>query len=342
MADVPETPGSAGESDGSAVDVGIPTYGAPRYLAEAIESVLAQTHVDFRLVISEDGPGSNDVTAVVAPYLADPRVAYRTTGSRVGAAANLTSLLQSGDAPYVAILHDDDRWEPGFLAARLTFLSRHDECGLVFSANTEIDDRGATTGRSNFELPEGSYPPADFVPILLRRNVICAPTVVVRRSAYDAVGPTFDERFPVMYDYDMWMRIALRFSVGFLVRCDASYRRHDKQTTFRVPHMGKEWLRLLDHFERLVAVQAPGLQIQDRRRSGAYLSAALDEIEHRRRRDAWRLLRSGIRLYPPSLLDPRFWAAIVSLALGPFGPPPLARTRRLVHRRGIRPHVRAW
>lgn len=339
---MPETPGDNGGSDGSIVDVGIPTYGAPTYLAEAIESVLAQTHSGFRLVISEDGPGSGDVTAIVARYSADPRVSYRTTGSRVGAAANLTSLLQTGDAPYVAILHDDDRWDPEFLAARIDFLSRHPECGLVFSANTDIDERGATVGRSSFGLPEGSYPPTQFVPILLRRNVICAPTVVVRRSAYDAVGPTFDGQFPVMYDYDMWLRIALRYPVGFLARCDAAYRRHDQQTTFRVPNTGREWLRLLDHFERLVTVEAPGLQIDDRRRSGAFLSAALDEIERRKRAEAWRLLRSGIRVHPPSLLDPRFWAAIVALALGPLGPPHLARTRRFVHRRGIRPHVRAW
>lgn len=332
----------AGESRGAGllVDIGIPTYGRPRYLAESIESVLAQTHEAWRLVISEDGPESPEVAAVVQRYAADRRIAYRSTGVHVGAAANLTSLIQKGSAPYVAILHDDDRWDPGFLEARVRFLERHPACGLAFSGNTDIDERGATIGRSRFTLAEGMYEPAEFAPVLLRRNVICAPTVLVRRQAYEAVGPAFDGRFPVMYDYEMWLRIALRFPVGFLGRWDAAYRRHDLQTTFKVRNTGDEWLRLLDHFEQLAAAQSPALRIAQRRRSGALLSTALDALEARRPAAAWRLALSGLRMHPASVFDPRLGAAVVGLALGPFGAPLLARARERAHRRGIRMHLR--
>ena len=322
---------------GVSVDVGIPTHGRPAFLAEAITSVLAQTYRDWRLVVSEDGPGSAEVAAVVEGF-ADGRITYRATGTHVGAAANLTTLLRDGTAPYVAILHDDDRWDPGFLEARVRFLEAHPDSGFVFSGNTDIDGAGATTGRSSFSLAEGEHEPAEFAPVLFRRNVIATPTVLVRRRAYDEVGPTFDGRFPVLYDYEMWLRLALRFPTGFLARWDAAYRRHDGQTTFVARDQGLEWLRLLDHFETLVTAE-PELQIPARRRAWALLSAALDALENRRPRAGWRFLVTALRTHPASALDPRVVAVLAALALGPLSAPLLGRVRRFAHRRGVRVHL---
>jgi glycosyltransferase involved in cell wall biosynthesis len=320
------------------VDVGIPTFGEPAFLAEAIESVLAQTHRRWRIVVSEDGPGSDAVAAIVGRYTGDDRVAYRATGTHVGAAANLTSLVRTGSAPYIAILHDDDRWDAGYLDARLRFLEAHPDCAFVFSGNTDIDEAGTTTGHSSFTLEERSYDPSEFAPILFRRNVVCAPTAVARRDAYNAVGDAFDTRFPVLYDYEMWLRLALRFPVGFLTRWDAAYRHHDAQTTFRARKQGVEWLELLDHFDELAAPW-PELRVTARRRAAAHLSAALDAIEERRPRDAWHRIGDALRLHPPSAFDPRVTAGLVAIALGPLSPPVLGRARRYAHRRGLRLHL---
>ena len=53
----------------------MPAYKRPQFIAEAIESVLAQTHTDWRLLVSENGPGGGEVEAAVRPYMSDPRVA---------------------------------------------------------------------------------------------------------------------------------------------------------------------------------------------------------------------------------------------------------------------------
>ena len=101
---------------------------------------------------------------------------------------------------------------------------------FVFSANREIDERSSETGRSRQVLAEGVHPPEQLVPLLLRHNLIGMPTVLVRRSAYEAVGPAFDEE-TLYFDYQMWLRLALRFPVGYLAVWDASYRVHDRQVT---------------------------------------------------------------------------------------------------------------
>jgi GT2 family glycosyltransferase len=119
-----------------AVDVGIPTCGRPSYPVEAVESVLAQTLAQRRLTVSEDGRGSDAVAAAVAPYLSDPRVRDVVTGQRLGAGRHMTHLIRTGSAPYVGLLHDDDRWGPRFLGRRGAFLDANAACGSVARAGS--------------------------------------------------------------------------------------------------------------------------------------------------------------------------------------------------------------
>ena len=191
------------------MDVGIPTHGRPAFVREAIESVLAQTFGDWRLAISEDGPGGGPVREAVEPYLGDERISYIATGEHVGAAGNMSRLLQRGDAPYVILLHDDDLWEPEVLERRVRFLEGHPGCGFVFSGHFDIDGDGRRIGSAEFRLAEGVYPPETLAPMMLRANVMdIMDSVLVRRSAYDAVGPEFDASLPRVYDWEMWARLA--------------------------------------------------------------------------------------------------------------------------------------
>jgi glycosyltransferase involved in cell wall biosynthesis len=130
------------------VDIGIPTFQRPDFLKEAVESILAQTLQRWRLVVSEDGPGGGEVEHAMERYLSDPRVRYRAHRTHVGVVHNKNELLGDAKAPYVAVLDDDDRWDPDFLARRLTFLEQHPECGFVFSGFVEIDETGRTIRHS--------------------------------------------------------------------------------------------------------------------------------------------------------------------------------------------------
>ena len=324
------------------VDVGMPTRGAAPYIKEAIESVLAQSFGSWRLLISENGPGGGELEERIRPYLADQRVQYSPTGKDLGAARNHTRLIQSGSAPYVGILHDDDRWDPGFLARRVDFLDGQPECALVFGANREIDERSHETGRSQLVLAEGVHSPEELAPLLVRHNVIGIPTVLVRRSAYEEVGPAFDEE-TVFFDYEMWVRLGLRFPVGYLANWDSDYRVHGQQITMTSRHRGEQELRLVEQIEGLLAA-APSVQPDRkqlrRRRARAHLSAALDALEGTDRRAASAHLSRAWQTYPASALDPRTSAALAGFVLGARGRRALYRLRFVVLRKGLRVHLR--
>ena len=100
------------------VDVVMPTLGGSPYLDEALESVFAQTLPRWRLIVSENATASADVSAALSPYRADERVQHRVVGTLVTMAENWTRAIRYAEAPYVAMLHDDDRWHPKLSRAK--------------------------------------------------------------------------------------------------------------------------------------------------------------------------------------------------------------------------------
>jgi glycosyltransferase involved in cell wall biosynthesis len=308
------------ESSEPLVDVGIPTYRRPDLLREAIEGVLAQSLENWRLYVAEDGPRDPAVAEVLGRYGDDPRVrVLQSSGPELGPARNKNRLLETMTARYVAILDDDDRWEPGFLARRVEFLEDHPGCGFVFSGCREINSAGLEIGRYEPFASEGVKSSATMCGALLLENVVRTPTVLARREAFEAVGPEFDARFDFVYDWEMWFRLAVRSPAGYLLGLDADYRFHDDQAT-RSVRLGAQFLRLADHAQAMLQSASLDVDVDRRRlraaRSSWSISAALDGVERGERRDAVSRLAFAVRVRPLSLFDRRVFAAVLGLALG--------------------------
>ena len=303
------------------VDIVLPTYGPVPYLAEALASAFAQTYGDWRLTLVDNSPETGGARSALAPYEADPRVRYLATGG-LNQADNWTAAFRSGDAPYVAMLHDDDLWDPGFLARRVEGLERHRECALAFSAYREIDERGKLLALHAPRVRAGVLQPAEFVPREFVRNAIPVTSVLYRRSAFEAAGGRFDPDAGYI-DYELWMRIAVRHPVLSLHTQDCSIRSHGGSVTTAFASSrrnGELWLRFLHHAEAAIDGARPDLvprRVRRRRRSAVLVSMAGDELLNEDRGEATRLLRRALRLHPPTLLDPRVAVLAVSLATGP-------------------------
>lgn len=336
---------TATAADQHLVDIGIPTRGRPRYLVEALETVLAQTEPRWRVTISENDIGEAAVAKALAPYLNDPRIEHSPTGRDIGQAPNHTRLLQLTSAPYLAILHDDDLWEPRFLERRVAFLEEHPRTGFVFSPAISIDSAGRELERFDADLPQGEHQPAVVLPKLLVANVVGVPTnALIRTSAAQQAGNAFDDRF-LYWDWEQWMRLAVRFPVGYVHSWDSAVRVHDSQVTFTHWPDREEILRLLDHFDELVRTHQPGLRLDPkplaRKRAAVLLSAALDSVERGDRRTALAYARRARSVYPRSALNTKMLGLLASLPLGRRGRSALKRLRYRIFRKGIRVHLRS-
>ena len=107
------------------VDILLSTYNGERYLREQLDSVLAQTFADWRLIIRDDG--SLDGTMPLLQEYADrypDRIRLLTDGDRLGACRSFGRLLeQCGDAGYYAFCDQDDVWKPDKLALSMEVMT---------------------------------------------------------------------------------------------------------------------------------------------------------------------------------------------------------------------------
>lgn len=317
------------------VDVGMPAHGAPDYLAEAVGSVLAQSHARLRLLVLDDS-GTDQIGDALEPFRDDPRLDHRRAPPMTAMTA-MTTLMGDGDGAYFAFLHDDDRWGPDFLRRRIEFLEAHPECGFVFSGHIDIDAAGRETGRFAAPCPEGVVPRDWLLEEMQRRNVVdTMHSVLTRRSALVEAGAHLDERFPRLFDWELWLRLAARFPVGCVDEEDAEYRAHEQQMSAR-PGQAADFVQMVRHADEVVAAAAPALRLgaSERRRlsAGLEVSVALDCLEAGDVRAARVALREALRASPRAALNRRFVAAAAGVAGG-------RRARAWVGRRRAREYQR--
>jgi len=146
----------------------------------------------------------------------------------------------------------------------------------------------------------------------------------------------------LFYDYEMWLRLAIRFPIGYLRVRDCSVRIHDVRVTFSSHRYGGSYLEIIDYADEVIARGLPTVEIptrvRHRKRARAHLTIALDEVEEGRRRSAVQHLARAIRIRPASLFDARFAGCLGALVLGRAGPRALGKARRFVLRRGLSLH----
>jgi glycosyltransferase involved in cell wall biosynthesis len=122
------------------VSVGIPVYNGERYLARAIDSVLAQSYRDFELLIVDNA--SDDSTGEIAASYAsrDGRVKYLSNTVNLGAAPNFNRAFAESHGKYFAWLSSDDYWEAEFLEQCLTPLEADPACVLALPKIRVVDE----------------------------------------------------------------------------------------------------------------------------------------------------------------------------------------------------------
>lgn len=306
---------------GPRVNVAIPVFRRPEFVAAAVQSVIAQSYPHWDLTISEDGGSTEAVRRAVEPHLEDERVRYVTPGELMGSARHKEWLTSAGEGEFMTMLDDDDVWHEGWLERRIDFLERHPECGLVWAGHIDIDTQGAEIGRPALPLAGGVHSSREFAEAMLEGNLVATPSVLTRRSTYMQAGGRYETRFVATYDYELWMRMGLIAPVGFLSLYDSSYRVHPQQAT-RTLERAVDHLNLIDHFDELLAASYPDLrrppQVRRQQRAGGQLSVALDAAGNGERRRAAQRIISAAGTDPRVLLSRRAAAALAA-TLAPAG-----------------------
>jgi len=204
------------------VSVIIPTYNRALYIAETLESVFSQTFKDYEVIVVDDG--SSDNTAdVLKPYMV--RIDYiRKENGGQGSARNAGIKVACGE--YIAFLDSDDLWVPEKLEIQTGFADEHPDAGLIFSDYVvfRADESGQTKEMKRVQIKDQELS----FHALFHGNFIPTLTVFVRRSCINGVG-LFDESRDLIggEDYEMWLRIAMKYKLAHIPAFLAKYRDHN-------------------------------------------------------------------------------------------------------------------
>jgi glycosyltransferase involved in cell wall biosynthesis len=288
------------------VDVVLPTWCGRRWVFEAIDSVLGQSHERLRLWVVDDASPDATLDAVRERYAGhDPRVTLLPLSTRGGAAAARNAALARGDAPLIAFIDQDDRWRAEKLERQVDCMLGAPEVAVVHSDIVHIDAAGAVrpgaADPDNARRARIDYRALDREALL--RECFDAITIrlgaaLVRRDAFEAVGG-FDTRFPGAEEWSLWVRLAAAGGgVAHLPEPLLERRMHAANTSrVQVAERREGWFRAIDE----VAEQHPELAARaDRLRASILRSEALTQLRSGRGAAAREPLRRLAALCPGS------------------------------------------
>jgi Glycosyl transferase family 2 len=317
------------------VTVCIPTMERPALLREAIASVAAQTFADFEVLVvdnSGDIEQQRRIDAVLAEF-PQVRLILRRNPERLQVIDNFNSLIDHARGELWAVLPDDDRWRPEFLARSVAALDRYPECGFSFAdhwilSGSAVDQavtaaNSATFGRT--ALREGVYPHAALFPLALAQS-FCLQTALFRHRLMA------DLRFVpgiLVVDHSLFLRIAALAEPVAAYYIDArimEYRVHPGQITTTTRR--KELLEAeVGSFRSVSQVPPQHEKAYRAKLAGCHLALALLDAEAGDHGGARQHARESLRL--SFNLRTALGAALASVAPFAVGPIRRIRGRRL-------------
>jgi glycosyltransferase involved in cell wall biosynthesis len=226
----------------------IPAYNAERFIAETLQSVLAQTYSDFEVIIVDDE--SRDGTSrVVQDFLFDRRVSAYAISHQGKPAAVRNHALRYAKGRYVAFLDADDLWAVDKLEQYYNHIERTG-AGFLFSNGINIDTSGKQIGMRLNPRMKRLFPIQD--PLLLYSNIVGVSSVAVKRDLLRPDQFSAMEEVRAVEDYRVWLELNLGTEIHYLSDPLFYYRIHNNQ-------ISASHLFMLDQMENVLAIDGIGL-----------------------------------------------------------------------------------
>ena len=192
------------------VSVVVPTYSRAGMVSKTISSILNQTYHDLEVIVVSDGYCDNTRKAV--DEFGDKRLRYYEIRHSGRPAVPRNFGINKASGQYLAFCDDDDIWMSEKLGLQMEKIAKDSKIGLVYArclAKGSVRDIiiPYQDGKEGFIFKE----------LFLSYNFIPNSTVLIKREVIREVG-NFEEdiRLKAAEDFDLWLRIAQRYKIGFV------------------------------------------------------------------------------------------------------------------------------
>src|SRR5665647_240888 len=211
------------------VDIVLATYNGEKYLAQQLDSIIAQTYINWRLLISDDG-SSDKTNSIIEKYAKiDKRILLVNKNRQGGVVQNFSKALEFVNADYIMFCDQDDYWLPEKIAHLKGILEEKEKLTgkvplLVFS-DLIIVDENLKILKQSFYAGTGWNPANNFdTRFLLWRSTVYGCSVMFNKSLYDVATPFS----PEISMHDQWFALKASLTGHVLYSKDSHvyYRQH--------------------------------------------------------------------------------------------------------------------
>ena len=218
--------GVLNEGNKPSVSILMNCYNGERYLREAIESVLAQTILNWEIIFWDNQ--STDTSAEIFKSYDDARLKYFYAPKHTLLYKARNYALENARGEFIAFLDVDDWWLPSKLESQIALFD-DPAVGFVCSKYfLENQSKGKRLLRFKKNMPQGRV-----LDNLLRDYYVGLLTLVIRRTALSYSTMPFDSRYHIIGDFEVVIRLAATWEIGVTQEPLASVRLHDQNESLK-------------------------------------------------------------------------------------------------------------
>ena len=308
-------------TDLPAVSFVIPCYNYARFLRDCLDSIFAQQEAPGFEIIAVDDASTDETQQVLRSYQ-DPRLKVLTHTVNQGHAVTLKDGLQAARGAFLARIDPDDRYKPYFLAATLRKFKEFPEVGLVYGNVALINERGEVTLAACDHAVHGKrdFKGNEFIQ-LLKRNFICAPTVIARREVWQSVPPVPDHL--AFHDWYYTLQMARRVEFYYTSEILADYRVHSQNLHTQIIRNKSEEGSIFWLLDRVYAEKEPDERLERQKQAakkqvyaGHTLGLAEKYFYMNMNAEARRCYLRAFRLHPAWILKWGLFRRFLATLLG--------------------------
>lgn len=208
------------------ISVAMTAYNGERHLAEAIDSILAQSFADFELLVVDDRSTDNSRAVIEACASRDPRVRLVECAAK-GRVPALNAIIDQSRGPWFAVMDADDVAHPERFARQMAFLAANPGHGMVGTDTVLIGPDSQPIERPFAPRPCSH----DEIVANLEEGVVMLHSAMIARTDLVREVGKYRAPFVTSQDYDLFLRLSTCTRMANLPDRLVSYRIYPEQVS---------------------------------------------------------------------------------------------------------------
>lgn len=217
----------------------VPVHNGAHFLDATLASAAAERDdgVEFLIYDSSDDANDGDGACrrIAERFAATLQLHYHPAHDCKPWTAKTNRGVAAAQGAHVAMLHQDDLWLPGHLAALRSAIDRAPTAAMSVAASQFIDCKGRSVGQWTLPFAGGVAAGTAIAEKLIVQNTIAIPSPMIRRDAWLAVGG-MDEALWYTADWDLYLKLALHGEVDVRPETTTGFRLHGSSLTMTGRH----------------------------------------------------------------------------------------------------------